>query len=326
MPVFAPPGATVTIFATDRHFEVGLAYEVSFDSVVVPGGAIVAKNPAFIRAVVPQGVGIGPASVKVYRRERWLFGYINDYVVQHDDSIFTVLPPFVTVPPEDGVFESRYFDVAVDRQGTVLLPLDLTRVLDGTQFAFQFKDLRLAFGPGDVVFYSKDGVDLTLFTLAVDDSDKRQWGSYYGWEVDEDGDISGYRYQNRFARTRDLLTSSDILTYWRHEFRTYHTAHLPGRTHEVNELGFHSDGTRHVDHDFIVLAISGMQRHWLFPDNEFLDTYLHPGRARVRLNVAVVGAVMPVEPRIMIPLIEETRPSSLEDFIASHVPETVELP
>jgi len=230
----------------------------------------------------------------------------------YDESVFTVLPAWVVVPPADGVFESKKFDVAVDSMGTVLLPLDLSQIHAATQFALRFKDIALAFGVDDVVFYSREGVDLGLFTLAVDDDAKRQWGSYYGWEVNEDGGLGGYRFDDRTARARDLRGSSDVLTYWRHDFKAYTAAHQPGQDYEVDENGFHKNGTLHVEHDFIVLAIHGQERSAYFPTNRYLESPLESGKARVRLNVAIQQAAGPIEAEAMVTMIETTSPRPLE--------------
>jgi len=322
MPYFAPSGATIRIYAQNDPFQVGDAYEVEIDGREVEGGAVEAFSRDYLDVVVPTSARLGPADIRVTRRTRGWFGwYYQTTWVNYDESYFTVLPDFVPVPPTDGVFESLDFEMAVDHNGVALLPLDLTDVKDATQFAFQFKGVGMSFSSNDVIFYSKDGVDLTLFTLSVDESTERQWGSYYGWEVEDDSELTGYRFGNRFARARDLTSSSDVLTYWRHEFHTYDVAHQPGGSHEVDENGLHPDGTLHIEHGKIVLAVRGMKRHWLFPDNPYYETPLQPGKLRVKLNVAIQATVGPIEPSVMVPLIEEAHPvsGSLENAIAEHV-------
>ena len=70
---------------------------------------------------------------------------------------------------------------AVSAGGVLYLNLDLQDVQDPTQFGFLISDTPLRFGVDDVVFYNADGVDLTIFDLAVEDPTERQWGSYFGW-------------------------------------------------------------------------------------------------------------------------------------------------
>src|SRR5262249_40638638 len=53
-------------------------------------------------------------------------------------------------------------------------------------------------------------------------------------------------------------TSSDTLHYSRHEFRTYFLDHYERTAHSVDATGnWHADGTRHVDHDHLIVAIIG---------------------------------------------------------------------
>ena len=316
MPYFAPEGGRVRIHADKEEFTIGEAYEVSISGMTVPGGGVVAASRRFIEVDVPRGVGIGPVSVRVWRRHRSRSGRHKVTYANYDESVFTVLPDWVVVPPVEGVFESKKFDVAVDGMGTVLLPLDLSQIHEATQFALRFKNLALAFGVDDVEFYSREGVNLGLFTLAVDDETERHWGSYYGWEVNEDGGLGGYRFDDRAARARDIRGSSDILTYWRHDFKAYAIAHQPGQDYEVNENGFHKNGTLHVEHDFIVLAIHGRERSAYFPTNRYLESPLDPGKATVRLNVAIQEAVGPIEAEAMVTTIDTTSPKPLDAAIA----------
>ena len=59
--------------------------------------------------------------------------------------------------------------------------------------------------------------------------------------------------------TRGGDTTSDALTYWRHEFRSYKQDHRRNDVHRTDDdADWHADGTPHIDHDRIVVAISGM--------------------------------------------------------------------
>jgi hypothetical protein len=52
--------------------------------------------------------------------------------------------------------------------------------------------------------------------------------------------------------------TSDVLRYWRHEFRTYKEKHrrLDGFQPD-DDTDWHADGSRHTDHDTIVVAVRG---------------------------------------------------------------------
>jgi hypothetical protein len=323
MPIFAPAGATIRIHEDGKAFTVGKTYRVEFDH--RRSASVVAEHAGFVEVEVPHGVDVGPAHIEVSEWKRGWFGWYTREIADYDSEHFTVLPPFVPLPSREGVFLTRSFKLAIDTEGTVLIPVDLTQIVDPYQFAFQFTNLALSFGPDDVVIYNKDGVDLTLFTLAVDDSPKRTFGSYYGWEVEEDRDLRGYRYQNRTGRAWNLSRESDILTYWRHEFLTYAFAHMDGMTHEVDEDGYHPDASLHIDHSYIVLAIRGTERNRYFPNSQYLESDLRPGSRRVQMRVALTMSEEPVEPEEMISLIEGGRPDLLDEMMGRFVPAELAL-
>jgi hypothetical protein len=52
--------------------------------------------------------------------------------------------------------------------------------------------------------------------------------------------------------------TSTVLSYWRHEFRTYKQQHRQADSFNTDDdPDWHADGSPHVDHDFIVVAIRG---------------------------------------------------------------------
>jgi hypothetical protein len=302
MPPFAPPGGKVRVFAKDVKFEVGKAYQVRFGALdLLSIGTVTAVKPDYLDVTVPAIALPGPVAIRVWRTTGLLAKVVFD--LRYGNELFTVLPAYARVPAKAGVYDSLLDMAAVAADGTVLVPLDLTDVLDATQFAFEFDRLALAYGAADVVFYNKDGVDLTLFTLAVADPTQRQWGSYYGWDVEDDTGMGGVFFEPKVLRSLDLLElvggSSDMLTYWRHEFHTYRNAHMLGGTHQVNANGYHPDGTFHIDHDHIVLAVHGVVRNLLAPNDLSLARPPAPGLALVGLNVVVAPAQNPVEPAEM---------------------------
>lgn len=303
MPAFAAPGGKVRVWAKDVKFEVGKAYQTRFGALDLLSalGATVAVEPDYIDVVVPLLALPGPSSIRVWRTTGLLKKMVFD--LRYGSELFTVLPAYARVPAQAGVYDSLLSSAAVAADGTVLVPLDLSAVLDGTQFAFEFDRLPLAYGAADVVFYNKDGVDLTLFTLAVDDSTQREWGSYYGWEVEDDTGLGGSVFEPKVLRSLDPLElvggASDMLTYWRHEFRSYRMAHLLGGSHFVNASGYHPDGTFHIDHDHVVLAIRGVVRSLLSPSDPSQAHEPTPGSVLVGLNVAVLPSAHPVEPEEM---------------------------
>ncbi len=250
MPAFGSPGKLVYVAAAGgASFTVGATYEVDFGS----GAAVdvVAHAADAIRVNVPQDAPVGPVALRVQGP-----GYDHEY----PDHLFTALPKATVLDERNGALKVQDLPVAVSADGTLLLPIDLTNVRAATQLALTTVDFPLSFEPDDVAFFNADGVDLRLFTLTVDDPTERQWGSYFGWDVEQDNGIIGQVFRSKVMSRWTLDVTGDVLTYWRHEFDTYADAHAAGGTHAVDAAGYHPDGTRHVDHYNIVVAISGGER------------------------------------------------------------------
>lgn len=288
MPPFGSPGKTVHLWQQEGFaFEPGASYAVSFGDVDTD---VVAAHAERLAVPVPVGARPGPASIRVQGP-----GVDHTYA----STQFTVLAPAPLVPSEDGVFAHHGFEAAVSEGGTLLIPFNLSQVSDATQFGMVLALLPLTYAPDDVVFYNADGVDLTLFTLAVDDPTQRQWGSYHGWSVEQDTGIEGEVYESKVLDSVRLRLFSDLLTYWRHEFHTYRTAHAPGGSHAVDTEGFHPDGTLHIDHDHLVLAISGELRDFTRPQDPDRNRPLHPGSHTVTVYWANVLSDHPVDPAVI---------------------------
>ncbi len=287
MPPFASPGKTIRIHPDSYELEQGVSWEVHFGSGWVPA----VDAGGMLEVAVPVGTQPGPVSLRVRG---------GDVDVSLDEAHFTALARAPIIPAGTGTFTVPEFQASVTADGTLLVPFNLGEVLDPSQFAFQFGRLRLAFGQDEVVFYNEDGVDLTLFTLDVADPNQREWGSYYGWQVEQDTGIEGTVYENKILRSFWLRWRSDLLTYWRHEFHRYAAAHEPSGSHEVDGAGFHKQlGTRHIDHDHLVLAISGRQRSFWNPLDASRMTALEPGKVTVNVYVATQVSDNPVEPELM---------------------------
>ena len=58
----------------------------------------------------------------------------------------------------------------------------------------------------------------------------------------------------------DGTPDSDLLQYSRHEFNTHFLRHAERKTHGVDasDPNWHQDGSRHIDHDHLIVAITGM--------------------------------------------------------------------
>ncbi len=299
MPPFGSPGAMIQIFADGGEFVPGEAYSVGFgDESEVK---VVARDSNVLETSVPDGLELGPVAL-------WVKG--PGYERKYAPELFTALPPARAVPPGTGKYLNTRYEVAVAADGTVLIPVDVGAVLDPTQFAMAFEGLALAFDQDDVVIYNADGVDLTLFSMEVDDPSQREWGGYYGWgveetqEVEQDAGLYGLPYEAEVAKSYDYRSMSSILTYWRHEFYTYAKAHAPGGSHELGKDGRHPDGTLHVDHGHLVFAISGLERDPKYPWDLGKAESLEPGSRKVNLIWVALVSPEPISVRKMA-LMEE---------------------
>ena len=108
----------------------------------------------------------------------------------------------------------------------------------------------------------------------------------------------------RFRLSIDRSKTSSIFTYWRHEFHSYSLAHAPGGSHEVSADGFHPDGTLHVDHDSLIIAIQGLVLDDKHPDDPSKAKALVPGSHITDVAWASLESSMPVDPGAMKALVD----------------------
>jgi hypothetical protein len=296
MPPFGSPGQPIRLHAQGFEFQPGASYTVSFK---VNGStwqkSARAVYPSHLDVTLPSGIRAGPARIRVR-------GSGLEY--EYPSSLFTSLPPALVIPAGKRVLDIHRFEAAVTEEGTLLIPFDLEYVLDATQFAFQITNLPYEFSAEDVTFYNSLGFDLTLFELYVQNGTQRQWGSYHGWRVEDDNELYAEVYERKVRRSKYPSRKSNVLTYWRHEFHTYAAAHAPGGTHVVDENGRHPDGTFHVDHSHLVVAISGAVRSTGGDDDDDSNrTELKPlrsGEAQMDVVLASVPSGGPLEPEVIL--------------------------
>lgn len=287
MPAFGSPGKHIRVNApSGSEFLVGAPYLVRIGGADV---AVAAESTSHLKLQVPADAQPGPTEVEIVG---------PDTTLKYEKADFTVLSAAPVVPEQNGLFVVQDFEASVSEDGTLLVPFNLTEVAAETQFLVVLRGLPLSFEQDEVVFHNADGVDLTLFTLAVDDATERQWGSYHGWDVEQDRGFTRTVFRRKIMKAL-LGDLSDKLTYWRHEFHTYKSAHQAGGTHEVDETGYHkNDGTLHIDHDHLVLTVSGKLR-----GNEGTDRStwqdLSPGSETVDVFVLTLQSPVPLEPEMM---------------------------
>lgn len=298
MPAFASPGRSITVYAENGEFVRGAVYRVDLDRTFVD---VVAGHTDFVTFEMPAGVSPGPVAIDVSGP-----GYSHVY----PRELFTALPDAVVMPADTGALVEKRWKTAIAADGTLLIPIDMSQVLEPTQFAFVARNLPLDFEHDDVVIYNGDGVDLSLFTLQVENATLRQWGSYYGWAVEEDTNLIDFVFDKKVKKSKKKDRESDVFTYWRHEFYTYAEAHAIGGSHEIDSHGLHPDATVHVDHDSLVLAIWGVERDTRNPDDLTRAKPLEPGNRSLDFVAVMIQAVNPVEPEDVVVEIEAAAPEA----------------
>lgn len=227
-------GTDVVLFHPD--FQPREKYEVVFTSGTT-GETATVKSAAVMRADLADGrdkpqvvvslpdLPLGPTAISVGGRDGVLL-YL-------DDAAFTVVPRPVVVPEQAGFTEVAGFRAAVGRDGAVYLSLDMSNVSLPRVFRAQAQGYPLRFTEDDVVFYNTQGFLMQLL----------------------DGGIPGLFSLAAAGKSGD----SDLLQYSRHEFSTFYLQHAERQPHDVaaDDPNWHLDGTPHIDHDHLVLAIAG---------------------------------------------------------------------
>jgi len=228
-PFVAAPSQSITLF--NSGLEEGATYDVSFESQGVTewtrGTAVLRRDVAdgapreHLRVPVPD-VPLGPCAVSVWRDGTRRFD------VAADD--FTVAARPIALG-EAGRLTRNAYRAAVGADGTVYIPVDVTDVSSATRFSGTALGLPLQFEAKNVAMYNDQGYLMQL----LDTTSPRLF------------DLQG-----------GDLDRSTSLSYWRHEFGTYKTQEVAAAHVAGDDAGeWHADGTRHVDHDHIVVALRG---------------------------------------------------------------------
>lgn len=230
-PFVAHPGQTVTIF--DDGFEPGRPYRVEFHSWTGQSDWS-ATRAGWIRdladrqkrmglEVVVAPLPLGPTAVTVWGDD--------GIVLALTDEHLTVAGPPVELHEFDETIVQDGYQAAVGRDGTVYFPVDVGAVSQATTFVARAAGYPLRYVAENVVIYNEQGFLMQLL-------DRRETGLF---EIHAGG-----------------AAMSDALEYWRHEFETYKRSHRrDGARGRGDGPDWHTDGTPHIDHDHLVVAIRG---------------------------------------------------------------------
>ena len=169
-------------------------------------------------------VALGPCTIRVWADQT------TPLYTLGDDQFTVASKPIVLHDLVETVTEDGY-QAGVGKDGTVYIPVDVSSVSDGTVFSGMANGFPLSFEAGGIAMYNQQGFLMQLL----------------------DPTSPGL-----FRIAPGSGATSDALTYWRHEFRTYKQDHRRNDSHRADDdPDWHADGSPHIDHDKIVVAISG---------------------------------------------------------------------
>ena len=230
-------GMDVTL--THPSVQSSLSYDVTFTSGITGESATVTavavtqrdladsqEKPQLV--VTVPALPLGPTSISVR-----LSGQ-TPVVMAAPDEVFTVAPQPLTFSETIGEAIVPAYQAAVSRSGVVYISLDVTDMQMPRTFTAQALGYPLRFTNNDVVFTNTQGFLMQLL---------------------EEG-MPGLFAIDAASGSPD----SDTLQYSRHEFNTYFLHHDERQAHNVDPTDphWHLDGSPHIDHDHLIVAISGM--------------------------------------------------------------------
>jgi len=234
-------GTPVTFFSS--AFQAGQQYTVTFASGTSAATASVTAQAVSRRdladattktqlvVMLPSSLPLGPTRIAVKNTST------GSQIMAMNDSAFTVAPQPIAVPTDYGRYHWPNYRAAVGRDGVVYVSLDLSGLTQPIVFEAQATGYPLRFSSNDVVFRNVQGF---LMQLLVQNGVTPVPGM--------------------FVYPADSGSSdSDRLHYSRHEFSTYFLQHQERQPHQVDpsDGNWHMDGSRHVDHNHLILVIMG---------------------------------------------------------------------
>lgn len=185
---------------------------------------VVYKNQLIV--TVPSSLPLGPVGITVTQA-----GQTAPFLSIPDTS-FTLAPQPVVVPSQPGSYNYQNYKAAVGRDGKVYISLDVTGMVQPRTIKAQARGWALRFTKDNAVFYNTQGFLMQLVNAPI---------------------------PGLATITPSSSADSDVLQYQRHEFNTYflqHAEQLPHST-DPSDSNWHTDGTRHINHDHLILAIAG---------------------------------------------------------------------
>ncbi len=229
-------GKEVRLFAPT--FQSGQSYNVTFvsgtgkETATVQATAVVRRDVADSHYKVQLPVQVpnlplGPSGIRVTPVGQ------STVTLSIEDAAFTVAPQPITIPARTGASRLSGFRAAVSRAGVLYFSLNLSQVTLPLVFQTQAQGYPLRFTNHNVLFYNTQGF---LMQLLNED----MLGLFSIASATSSGD-------------------SDVLRYSRHEFNSFYLQHGERQQHQLDatDANWHTDGTPHIDHDYLIVAIYG---------------------------------------------------------------------
>lgn len=179
------------------------------------------KRP-HLRVAVPE-IALGPCAISVFHNGTPVFSLTDD--------AFTVTSAPIALHDISETVTRDGYRAGVGRDGTMYIAVDVSQVSGATTFSGAADGLPLRFDARSIAMYNEQGFLMQLLDPNV---------------------------QGLFRLDSGVNSASNALTYWRHEFETYKREHrrIDARRRGP-DVDWHNDGSYHVDHDHIVVAIAG---------------------------------------------------------------------
>lgn len=238
------PGRDVTVF--DARLVPGETLEVRFapasGAPAQTVSAVAVSRRDFADGVAKPQVVVtvpdlppGPTAIEVRRPGA------DAALLALDDRSFTAMGQPLRVPAELGEWTYEDVHAAVDRDGVIYVGLDLAQLQQPMVFRAQAIGVALRFGNEDVLFYNTQGFLMQALVKQAK------------------GGATIEPVPGMFVEATSNARDSDVLTYSRHEFSTYFLQHGERQKHAVDagDASWHQNGTPHIDHDHLILAIDG---------------------------------------------------------------------
>jgi hypothetical protein len=184
-----------------------------------------------LTVIVPD-LPLGPTSIVASRPNQ----SARDVAI--GDAAFTVAPQPIAVPVQYGQWRYPNYRAAVDRDGVAYIALDVSGITLPMIIEAQALGYPLRFANQDALFHNVQGF---LMQKLIG------------------GDAEPIPGMFVFPEAAAKSPNSNKLRYSRHEFTTYFLQHEERFPHAVSggDANWHVNGTRHIDHDHLILGIAG---------------------------------------------------------------------